>query len=190
MNTVNYNEKSLTHPGLQRYLHSTRMLTNAQTYIPTASQTFSKSKFQYPVGAAPLFAERAKGAYLWDVDGNKYVDLVSSLAAVTLGYANPGLNRAVKKQMRSGVIFSLPHKLESEVAEKIVDLVPSADMVRFGKNGSDATAAAIRIARAHTGKDHVIVCGYHGWQDWFIGSTSRDAGVPQSVKGFDACHPI
>jgi glutamate-1-semialdehyde aminotransferase len=188
MNTVNYNEKSLTQPGLQRYLLSTRMLTNAQTYIPTASQTFSKSKFQYPVGAAPLFADRAKGAYLWDVDGNKYVDLVSSLAAVTLGYANPGLNRAVKKQMRSGVIFSLPHKLEAEVAEKIVELVPSADMVRFGKNGSDATAAAIRIARAHTGKDHVIVCGYHGWQDWFIGSTSRDAGVPQSVK--DLTHAI
>ena len=84
--------------------------------------------------------------------------------------------------MKSGVIFSLPHQLEMEVAELLVELVPCAEMVRFGKNGSDATSAAIRLARAYTGREHVAVCGYHGWQDWYIGSTTRDLGVPNVTK--------
>jgi glutamate-1-semialdehyde 2,1-aminomutase len=82
-----------------------------------------------------------------------------------------------------GISYSLPGKLESEVSEKLVEMIPSAEMVRFGKNGSDATSAAIRISRAYTGRDHVAVCGYHGWQDWFIGSTTRDKGVPKQVSG-------
>jgi glutamate-1-semialdehyde 2,1-aminomutase len=88
----------------------------------------------------------------------------------------------VRKQLKKGVSFSLPGVLESEVAELLVDLIPSAEMVRFGKNGSDATSAAIRLARAYTGRDHIVVCGYHGWQDWYIGSTTRNKGVPNQVS--------
>lgn len=172
-------ELSLSNP---RYKRSTEFLNQAEALIPLGSQTFSKSRTQYPVGISPLFMHKAKGCHAWDIDGNKYIDLVSSLASVTLGYQNPIVNAAVRRQLRKGTIFSLPGKLEREVAEKIVDLVPSAESVRFGKNGSDATSAAIRIARAFTGRKIVAVCGYHGWQDWFIGSTSRNKGVPQEIS--------
>ena len=167
---------------MSRYSKSVEHLKRAEQTIPLGSQTFSKSRTQYPVGISPLFVEKAKGAEIWDVDGNKYIDLVSSLASVTLGYGDPEVNRAVKKQLRLGVSFSLPGKLEAEVSELIVEMVPSAEMVRFGKNGSDATSAAIRLARAYTGRDHIVVCGYHGWQDWYIGSTTRDKGVPSAVS--------
>ena len=165
-----------------RYEKSTKFLTRAEATIPIGSQTFSKSRTQYPVGISPLFATKAKGPYLWDLDGNKYIDLVSNLAAITLGYRNRKVNSAVRKQMSLGNGFSLPGTLEAVVAEKIKSLVPSAEMVRFGKNGTDATSAAIRLARAYTGRDYVAVCGYHGWQDWFIGSTSRNKGVPKRTS--------
>ena len=165
-----------------RYKRSTKFLNHAEALIPLGSQTFSKSRTQYPVGISPLFMHKAKGCHTWDIDGNKYIDLVSSLASVTLGYQNPVVNSAVRKQLRKGTIFSLPGKLEYDVAKKIVDLVPSAESVRFGKNGSDATSAAIRIARAFTGRKIVAVCGYHGWQDWFIGSTNRNKGVPKEIS--------
>ena len=168
--------------GNSRYKNSSEFLMHAESLIPLGSQTFSKSRTQYPVGISPLFMHKAKGCYTWDIDGNKYIDLVCSLASVTLGYQNPIVNAAVRKQLRKGTIFSLPGKLESDVAEQIVDLVPSAELVRFGKNGSDATSAAIRIARAFTGRKIVAVCGYHGWQDWFIGSTSRNKGVPKEIS--------
>jgi glutamate-1-semialdehyde 2,1-aminomutase len=167
---------------MSRYSESEAHLQKAEETIPLGSQTFSKSRMQYPVGISPLYAVRAQGAEIWDIDGNKYIDLVSSLASVTLGYSDSKVNRAVKKQLRKGVSLSLPARLESEVAELIVEFVPSAEMVRFGKNGTDVTSAAIRLARAYTGRDHIIVCGYHGWQDWFIGSTTRDKGVPSSVS--------
>lgn len=168
--------------GVSRYVKSEEQLKRAEQTIPLGSQTFSKSRTQYPVGISPLYAAKAKGAEIWDVDGNKYIDLVSSLASITLGYGDPEVNRAVKKQLRLGVSLSLPARLEAEVSELIVEMVPSAEMVRFGKNGSDATSAAIRLARAFTGRDHIVVCGYHGWQDWFIGSTTRNKGVPESVS--------
>ena len=168
--------------GSSRYEQSELQLMRAELTIPLGSQTFSKSRTQYPVGISPLYVVRGKGAEIWDVDGNKYVDLVSSLASITLGYGDRDVNEAVRKQLRSGVNFSLPGKIESEVAELIVEMVPSAEMVRFGKNGSDATSAAIRLARAFTGRDHVVICGYHGWQDWSIGSTSRNKGVPEVVS--------
>ena len=119
---------------------------------------------------------------MWDIDGNKYVDLVNSLAAITLGYCDSKIDRKVRKQLKSGVIYSLPGKLEFEVAKLITEIVPSAEMVRFGKNGTDATSAAVRLSRAFTGRDHILVCGYHGWQDWYIGTTSRNKGVPQDVQ--------
>ena len=167
---------------MSRYSKSMEHLLRAERTIPLGSQTFSKSRTQYPVGISPLYATKAKGAEIWDLDGNKYVDLVSALASVTFGYGDKGVEKAVAKQLRLGVSMSLPGILEAEVAELIVEMVPSAEMVRFGKNGTDATSAAIRLARAYTGRDHIIVCGYHGWQDWYIGSTTRNKGVPDSVS--------
>jgi glutamate-1-semialdehyde 2,1-aminomutase len=161
---------------------SNQHLVRAEKTIPLGSQTFSKSRTQYPVGISPLFASKVIGPHLWDVDGNKYIDLVSSLASITLGYNDPGVNKAVSKQLKKAVGMSLPAVLEAEVSELMVELVPSAEMVRFGKNGTDATSAAIRLARAYTGRDHVLVCGYFGWQDWSIGSTTRNKGVPDVVS--------
>ncbi len=167
---------------MSRYSKSEAWLQRAEQTIPLGSQTFSKSRTQYPIGISPLYIEKAKGSLVWDIDGNKYVDLVSSLASVTLGHSDPEIKKAVREQLRKGVIYSLPGKLEAEVAEMICELVPSAEMVRFGKNGSDATSAAVRLARAFTGRNTVLVCGYHGWQDWYIGSTSRNKGVPSVVS--------
>lgn len=165
-----------------RYRKSEEQLKRAERSIPLGSQTFTKSRTQLPLGAAPLFASRAKGSRLWDVDGNEYVDFVNSLASVTLGYGDPDVDAAVRRQLEDGVIFSLAHPIEAEVAELIIEMVPCAEAVRFGKNGSDATAGAIRLARAFTGRDRVAVCGYHGWQDWYIGSTARHRGVPAATR--------
>ncbi|MFO0795675.1 MAG: aminotransferase class III-fold pyridoxal phosphate-dependent enzyme [Candidatus Brocadiaceae bacterium] len=166
----------------ERYRISEETLKRAQKTIPLGSQTFSKSKTQYPYGVSPYFITRGQGSRVWDVDGNEYIDFVNSLAAVTLGYNDPDVTNAVKAQLEQGVIFTLPHPIEIEVAEKIAEMVPCAEMVRFGKNGSDVTSGAIRLARAYTQRDHIAVCGYHGWQDWYIGSTSRNRGVPRTVQ--------
>ena len=166
----------------ERYKKSESLLERALRVIPLGSQTFSKSFTQYPFGVSPYFIVRGKGGHVWDADGNEYVDFVNGLCAVTLGYGDPDVTRAVQAQLEDGVIFTLPHPLEMQVAEAIVDMVPCAEMVRFGKNGSDATAGAVRLARAFTGRDHVAVCGYHGWQDWYIGSTARNRGVPEAVQ--------
>lgn len=166
----------------ERYHHSEEMLRRALATIPLGTQTFSKSKTQFPQGVSPYFVQRASGSHFWDVDGNEYVDFVNSLAAVTLGYSDPDVTAAVEAQLKEGVIFSLAHPIEMQVAEKFVEMVPCADMVRFGKNGSDATAGAVRLARAYTDRDHVAVCGYHGWQDWYIGSTARNRGVPKATR--------
>src|SRR3990172_7746275 len=165
-----------------RYAQSEAMLTRALQSIPLGSQTFSKSITQYPRGVSPLFLTRGKGSRVWDVDGNEYIDFVNALAAISLGYNDPDVNNAVISQLEEGTIFTLPHELEIKVAEKIVEMVPCAEMARFGKNGSDATSGAIRLARAYTKRDHVAVCGYHGWQDWYIGSTARNLGVPKATR--------
>lgn len=168
--------------GHNMFALSRQWLERALGTVPVASQTFSKAHIQLPEGNAPLFVSKARGARITDVDGNEFVDLVMGLAAVGLGYCDPDVDRAVREQLENGISFSLPTQLEAELAELIVDLVPSAEMVRFGKNGSDATSAAIRLARAHTGRDKVLVCGYHGWHDWYIGSTPRHLGVPDAVR--------
>ena len=164
------------------YKKSEQLLERALKSIPLASQTFSKSLTQYPRGVSPFFIKKGKGAKVWDVDGNEYIDFVNSLAAVTLGYCDADVDKAVQEQMKNGVTFSLSHTLELEVAEKLIEIIPCAEKVRFAKNGTDATSASIRIARAYTGKEHIAVCGYHGWQDWYICSTTRDLGVPNGVK--------
>lgn len=164
------------------YRRSQELLARAERSIPLGTQTFSKSKTQFPYGISPYFIERGEGSHVWDVDGNEYIDFINGLGAITLGHNDPDVSHAVKEQMEKGTIFSLAHPIEMQVAEKIIEMVPCAEKVRFGKNGSDATAGAIRLARAYTGKDHVLVCGYHGWQDWYIGSTPRHLGVPQAAR--------
>lgn len=166
----------------QRYMQSEAMLDRALRSIPLGSQTFSKSKTQYPLGVSPYFIARGMGSHVWDVDGNEYIDFINGLASITLGYNDPDITEAVRAQLGCGVIFSLPHPLEVQVAEKVIEMVPCAEMVRFGKNGSDATSGAIRVARAFTRRDHVAACGYHGWHDWYIGSTTRNLGVPESTR--------
>ncbi|MBF0308643.1 MAG: aminotransferase class III-fold pyridoxal phosphate-dependent enzyme [Magnetococcales bacterium] len=165
-----------------RYRTSEELLERALRTIPLGSQTFSKSLTQFPRGVSPFFVTHGKGCRVWDADGNEYIDFINALAAVLLGYQDPDVNRAVHEQLDRGVTFSLAHPLEMEVAEKLVATIPCAEMVRFGKNGSDATAGVIRLARAQTGREHVAVCGYHGWQDWYIGSTLRHKGVPEPTR--------
>lgn len=164
-----------------RYNKSNGLYERALKTIPLASQTFSKSSVQYPKGASPLFVERGQGSHVWDVDGNEYVDFVSSLLPIGLGYCDPDIDAAIKAQLDRGIVFSLPSPLEMELSELLVELIPCAEQVRFGKNGTDATSAAIRLSRAFTGRAHIIALGYHGWQDWYIGATTRNKGVPDAV---------
>ena len=173
---------------LPGYEASEEYLDRALRSIPLGAQTFSKSFTQFPRGVSPYFAAKGNGCRLRDIDGNDYVDFISGLGAITLGYCDPDVDAAVIRQLSDGVIFSLSHPLETEVAERIIELVPCAERVRFGKNGSDATSGAIRAARAFTGRDHILVCGYHGWQDWYIGATARNRGVPQATR--DLTHPF
>jgi glutamate-1-semialdehyde 2,1-aminomutase/spore coat polysaccharide biosynthesis protein SpsF len=161
---------------------SQELKKKAERLIPSCSQTFSKGPSQYIQGVAPVFLQRGRGSHVWDVDGNEYIDCPMALGSVILGHDFPAVSDAVRHQIEDGTNFSLPHPLEVAVAEKLVELIPCAEMVRFGKNGSDATAGAVRVARAYTGRDIVACCGYHGWQDWYIGTTTRSLGVPDAVK--------
>jgi glutamate-1-semialdehyde aminotransferase/spore coat polysaccharide biosynthesis protein SpsF (cytidylyltransferase family) len=163
--------------------NSLAWMARAEKVIPSCTQTFSKGPTQFVRGVAPMFLESAKGCRVWDVDGYEYIDYPLALGPVILGHNYPAVTEAVHRQIGKGVSFSLPHTLEVEVAEMLVEAIPCAEMVRFAKNGSDATAGAIRAARAITGRDMVACCGYHGWQDWYIGSTTRSRGVPESARG-------
>ena len=166
-------------PGLKR---SAELLERARRIIPGASQTMSKGPSQWAQGMAPSFVRRADGATVWDVDGNAWLDFPMALGPVILGHRHPAVDEAITRQLQDGITFTLPHELEVEVAERIVAAVPCAEMVRFAKSGSDATSAAVRLARAITGREHVIVAGYHGWHDWYVGSTSRYLGVPGAER--------
>ena len=161
-----------------RLARSNAMVAEVETRIPLASQTFSKSRLILPEDKAPLFLSHGLGCRVWDIDGNEYVDLISALLAVSLGYCDPDVDEAVRRQTTRGVSFSLATELEYRLATALAEIIPSAEAVRFGKNGTDATSAAVRVARAYTGRDEVIVTGYHGWQDWYIGTTTRNKGVP------------
>ena len=164
--------------SLQR---SAELLARARTLIPGASQTMSKGPTQWVQGVAPAYLQRGLGARVWDVDGNEYLDFPMALGPIILGHAHPTVNDAIARQLGDGITFTLPHPLEVEVAERILAVVPGIERVRFAKAGSDATSAAVRLSRAVTGRDRVIVAGYHGWHDWYIASTSRRLGVPPSV---------
>lgn len=163
------------------YKNSALMLARAEKTIPLGTQTFSKSKLQYPQ-QAPLFLTHGQGGLVWDVDGNEYVDLVGGLLPNILGYRDPDVDSAVRRQLAKGISFSLATQLEYQLAETLCRLIPCAEMVRFGKNGTDVTTAAIRLARAVTGRDYVLSSGYHGWADVFVGNDPvRSSGVPARI---------
>jgi glutamate-1-semialdehyde aminotransferase len=167
----------------ERHLdRSSEWLKRALAVIPSATQTFSKGRRAYVEGVGPAFVARARGSHVWDVDGHEYIDYPMGLGAVTLGHAYPAVNEAVTRQLAEGVSFSVAHPLEVALAETLTEILPGADMVRFGKNGSDATSGAVRAARALTGRDVIACCGYHGWQDWYIATTTRAAGIPKAVR--------
>ncbi len=171
--------------GLERNETLTaRLLERAISVTPHGSQTLSKSYLMQASGASPvpLFIESAEGAWVVDVEGRRFLDYPMSLGPVLLGHNHPVVNAAVAEQLSRGVLFSLPARVEVEAAEAVVEAVPSAEMVKFVKTGSEACAAAVRIARARTGRDLVAVGGFHGWHDFYAGVTSRAAGVPQAVR--------
>jgi glutamate-1-semialdehyde aminotransferase/spore coat polysaccharide biosynthesis protein SpsF (cytidylyltransferase family) len=167
---------------------SKELMARASKVIPGCAQTFSKGYTQFVQGVSPIFLSHGKGARVWDVDGNEYIDFIQGLLPNILGYANDEVNAAATEQLGRGHSFSLPHPVEVELAERLTRIIPCAEMVRFAKNGSDATAGAVRGARAFTGRDRIACCGYHGWQDWYIGTTARNKGVPGAVR--QLTHPF
>lgn len=173
----------------QRYDKSNELFARALKTVPLASQTFSKSSHQWVEGAAPLFLQSGRGCRVTDVDGNSYIDYVLGLLPVILGYCDPDVDAAIRAQLDEGITFSLAHPKEVELAEVLTEIIPCAEMVRYGKNGSDVTTGAVRLARAHTGRSKIAICGYHGWHDWYIGTTTRRIGVPDAVRALSATFP-
>jgi glutamate-1-semialdehyde 2,1-aminomutase len=161
------------------FSESMAWLARARRVVPGTSQTLSKGPGMFVEGAYPVFLERGLGAHVWDVDGHEYVDYIMGLASITLGYAHPAVVDAVARQLARGSIFSLPHPLEVEVSERLCDVIPCAEMVRFVKTGSEADAAAVRVARAATGRDVVLFAGYLGWHSWYAVTTPRSKGIPK-----------
>ena len=163
---------------------SDELWAKSRDLIPAGTQTLSKGPTQFVDGVAPKYLARGQGSHVWDVDGNEFIDYPMGLGPITLGHCHPVTQEAVRRQLEQGVTFSMMNPLELEVSKLIRELIPCAERVRFGKNGSDATAAAVRCARAYTGRDLIAHCGYHGWQDWYIGSVGgiRARGVPEAVK--------
>ncbi len=168
----------------QRYAQSRKRSEAARGVIPGGAHAYAKGDDQYPEGMAPI-VERGDGCRVWDVDGNEYVEYGMGLRSVTLGHNHPGVTAAVKQALDLGVNFVRPHVSEGEAAEELLDLFPHADMVKFGVNGSDATTGAVRLARAHTGRDMIAICADHPFfatADWFIGTTAMPGGVPATVR--------
>jgi len=161
---------------------SERWLARARDLVPASTQTLAKGPGQYVRGVAPMFLARGNGSHVWDVDGNEYIDWQMGIGPLVLGYAHEAVDRAIRRQLEDGITFSLVHPLEVEVAELVHEIVPNAEMVRFSKTGCDVTSAAVRVARAFTGRTKVLCCGYHGWHDWYVGTTDRHAGIPQATR--------
>jgi glutamate-1-semialdehyde 2,1-aminomutase/spore coat polysaccharide biosynthesis protein SpsF len=157
------------------------LLARARRVLPGVAQTYSKGPDQHVAGVYPVFLVRGEGCRVWDAAGRSYIDYPGALGPLVLGYQDAEVDAAVAGQLALGTVFSLANPLEVTVAELIVDMVPCAEMVRFLKTGSEATTAAVRLARAHTGRDRVAMCGYHGWHDWAIAHTTRGSGVPNAV---------
>jgi len=151
--------------------------------LPSLAQTFSKSPSSFVEGIYPVYAEKADGCHFLDVDNNKYIDYLMALGPIVLGYNYESVNNAIKEQLKKGIIFSLPHPLEIDVAEALKRIIPCAEMTRYAKTGSDAVTGAVRAARAITKNDIILYCGGGGvWDDWFTVLTSRNKGVPAFNK--------
>lgn len=174
-NTVAFNED---YPEIGK---SNEIYERAQGLIPALTQTLAKGPGQYVNGVAPKYLVRGRGARVWDADGNEYIDFNMGIGPISLGYCYEAVDDAIRAQLADGITFSLMHPLEMEVAELIREVVPNAESVRFSKTGCDVTTAAVRLARAYTGREKVLCCGYHGWHDWYIGVTDRNRGIPEAT---------
>lgn len=175
---------------MNRYQRSQEYLERARKVIPGAAQTLSKMPARFPQGAFPVAVSYGEGARIFDIDGNAYVDWIGALGAVPLGYSQGELYTEVLSQYDLGAAFSLPHKSEVELAERLCSKIPCAEMVRFVNSGSEATEAAIRTARIATGRDIILTVknGYHSWHSWFQAVKDWRPGVPSwyglMVEGF------
>ena len=167
---------------LPRTFRSEALYARALGLIPAATQTLAKGPGQFVRGVAPKYLARGRGARVWDVDGNEYLDFSMAVGPLSLGYCYPAVDEAIRAQLADGITFSLMHPLEVEVAELVREVVPGAESVRYSKTGADVTSAAVRLSRAATGREKVLCCGYHGWHDWFIATTDRAAGIPAGVR--------
>ncbi|MFZ1292448.1 MAG: aminotransferase class III-fold pyridoxal phosphate-dependent enzyme [Melioribacteraceae bacterium] len=150
--------------------------------IPSVTQTLAKGPTQYIKGVAPKYLNKGIGSHVWDVDGNEYIDYNMGIGPISLGYNYKKVNDAIISQLNDGITFSLMHPLEVEVAELLNEIIPNAEMVRYSKTGADVTSAAIRLARAYTGKDKILVCGYHGWHDWYSNILPPNKGIPKVIS--------
>ena len=156
----------------------------AHRYIPGGAHTYSRGDDQYPANA-PSVLTKGEGAYVWDAEGNKYLDYGMALRAVTMGYGYRRISEAAINQIRLGNSFTRPSAIEVDTAEKLVNLIDGMDMVKFAKNGSTVTTAATKLARHYTGKKYIARCLEHpffSYDDWFIGDTEVSSGVPDEVK--------
>ena len=163
---------------------SRRLQQRSHALIPGGCHTYSKGDDQFPQ-LAPGFIARGEGCHVWDVDGNEYIEYGMGCRAVTLGHAFPAVVEAAREALRYGTNFSRPASIEVECAEELLGMIDGAEMVKFCKDGSSATTAALKLARAHTGRDLVALCVDHPFfatYDWFIGTTPLDAGIPQAIK--------
>lgn len=158
---------------------SLKLLNKAKSLIPALTQTLAKGPSQWIEGISPNYLLKGKGSHVFDVDGNEYLDYNMGIGPVILGYAYRKVDEAIKKQLEDGITFSLMHPLEVKAAEKIRNVVLNAENIRFSKTGCDVTSAAVRLARAFTKRNKILCCGYHGWHDWYISVTDRNAGIPQ-----------
>ena len=149
--------------------------------IPDGVQTMSKMPARHVAPIYPTYIDKGKGSHVWSGD-KEYIDYPCALGPILLGYADERVNNAVKKRLDSGNVFSLPHRLETVLAEKLIKLIPCAEQVRLLKTGTETTMAAIKIARAATGREGIICCGYHGWHGTYGITTDKKKGIPKSYS--------
>ena len=169
------------------YKNSRTLQERSHKIIPGGAHTYAKGDDQYPEHA-PGFIARGEGCHVWDVDGNEFIEYGMGLRSVTLGHGYKSVVEAAYEQMKLGINFTRPAPIEVECAEKLAGFIKSAEMVKFGKNGSDATSAAIKLARAYTRRDLVAICEEHPFfsvDNWFIGSTEMPGGIPEIHKKVD-----
>lgn len=159
--------------------NSDEMWSKAKEVIPMGTQTLSKAPDRFVEGVTPKFIGRGKGSKVWDLDGNEYIDYPCGLGAIILGHAYPEIIDAIVESLAKGNVFTLPSPMEAELATKLTEIIPCAEMVRFAKNGGDATMGAIRIARAYTNRDHIAFCGYHGAHDQMAITGGLTRGLPK-----------